>query len=867
MSQRKRLYTSILVAVLLPAVPYVASAAVGGSAATQTQAPASRAPAEAQQRETGKPKPSQPSSEKGHLKTLETVVVTGVPTVSGVTVHEASFLSTTVDRQQIKRFNAVNSDDLLRIIPGVFPEPTGGKGGNNVDVAGYPAGDGLTFLTYQIEGMPVWPLYQEADVGNFEDSLIRFDDTLQTLQSVQGGPSVVSANGQPGITINMLLRQGTPTPSGEIGVTALSEGGYRVDGFAGGPLGNSGWRASFGGYILRSDGVRSPGYPADEGGQFTATLSKEFDNSSLMFYVRRLDENDQFVTDTPLLNPSAGRFAPYPTFDPLTGTFSSRENRYLFLASEACHTPGCAPGGQTYDFQEGHGAKMKLGGLSYSYFGPNGWDFAEDFQIMMAYAPEMGFFSTGANPATLSSVVAKQALLSGLQPGSYAMAGALTTSQPVGPDTMVTVQTPAMEQNRPRSISDQFKFSHDFGNGNTLSGGAYVARTQNGRYALNAPYRILLQAKSNPVPIVVSLTTPGGTVLPLTDTQGVFTVPAAPEGDNEEKWFENISALFVSDTFKIGKWVLTGGARLARDSVHGTYHLTQNTDMDDNPLTLYNNFGQVFLPATKRIQYSNLLKSGMVGATYLLTDTSSLYAGASFGVSPNHFDVIRHVPQAARVVQKTQDFNFGYKFATPFLFLSAQVYHRTFANGAAAFNLANGGTIVTFGQGQRTNGVLVQLHAGPFHGFDVALTADYNDGRIIDPTCQEFVNQGGEKESNCDNDLHPDRQPNFEYSLRPNYRIGMPFGYLDFWAVFNHIGYHTATAVSPLGLYNDLGIGAQAGIGKHWTVTLRGTNVTDEIGLTEGNARIFAGAENQGGVILARGIEGHEYNLQVNYRF
>ncbi|MGH2506805.1 MAG: hypothetical protein ACRDHZ_05250, partial [Ktedonobacteraceae bacterium] len=573
------------------------------------------------------------------------------------------------------------------------------------------------------------------------------------------------------------------------------------------------------------------------------------------------------VTDTPLLNPSAGRFAPYPTFDPLTGTFSSREDRYLFLASQACYTPGCSPGGQTYDFQEGHGAKMKLGGFSYNYFGPNGWDFSEDFQMMMAYAPEMGLFSTGANPTSLSSIVASQAKLSGFEPGSYTMSAALTTSQPVSPDTIATVQTPAMEQNRPRSISDQFKFSHDFGNGNTLSGGAYVARMQNGRYTLNAPYRILLQAKSNPVPIVVSLTTPNGDVLPLTDTQGVFTVPAAPEGDNEEKWFENISAIFASDTFKIGKWVLTGGARLARDSVHGTYHLTQNTDMDGNPRTLYNNFGQVFLPATNRIQYSNLLRSGMVGATYLLTDTSSLYAGASFGVSPNHFDVIRHVPQAARVVQTTRDFNIGYKFATPFLFLSVQAYHRTFANGAAAFNLANGGTIVTFGEGQRTNGLLLQADVGPFGGFSVAGTADYNDGRIIDPTCQLFVDQGGEQQKNCNNGLHPDRQPNFEYSLRPNYRVDVPFGYLDFWAVFNHVGYHSATAVSPLGLYNDLGIGAQAGIGQHWTVTLRGTNVTDEIGLTEGNARIFAGVENEGGVILARGIEGHEYNLQVKYQF
>jgi hypothetical protein len=81
------------------------------------------------------------------------------------------------------------------------------------------------------------------------------------------------------------------------------------------------------------------------------------------------------------------------------------------------------------------------------------------------------------------------------------------------------------------------------------------------------------------------------------------------------------------------------------------------------------------------------------------------------------------------------------------------------------------------------------------------------------------------------------------------------------------VGYHTATADASLGMYNDIGIGAQLGVGEHWRFTLRGTNVTDNIGLTEGNARIFAGAQNLGGVILARGIEGHEYNLQIRYSF
>ena len=865
-----KLCTSILAAILFPGVPFVASAATSANDSGAAKVASGEQTASTSDQVLGaktKAKTSDVSAATQGAQTLQTVIVTGMPTVSGVTTHQASFLASTMDRVQIKQFSAINTDDLLRSIPTVFPEPTGGMGGNNVDVAGYPPGDGLTFITFELEGMPIWPLYNEGDVGNFEDSLIQFDDTIGSLQSVQGGPSVVGANGQPGITANMLLRRGTTVPSGEVGVTFLSEGGYRFNGFAGGPVGNSGWNASVGGFLLKSDGVRDPGYPADQGGQVTATLSKDFDNSSLIFYARRLDLNAQFVTDTPLINDKTGQFSAYPGFSPLTGTFSSVHNRYLFLASQACYTAGCSPGGSTYDFQQGHGAHMSLVGSSFQYDGPNGWSFSNGFQAMKAYAPEMGFFSTGQNPTQLSNIVATQAMKSGFAPGTYTTSAALTTSQPVSLNSIVTVQTPAMEQNRPRSLSDQFKFSRDFDNGNTLSGGAYLAATQNSRYALNAPYRMILQAKSNPTPVVVSITPNGGTALPLTDTQGIFTVPASPGGDNHESYHENIAAVFASDTWRLNKWVLTGGARLAEDSVHGSYHLTANTDMDANPDTLYNNFGQISLPGTNKIKYSNVMKSGMLGATYLLNDNSSVYGNISYGVSPNHFDVIRNVPQAANVVQTIHNYTVGYKFGLPYLFLSVQGYHREFLHSAGAFNLADGGVVVTFGTGLRANGAILQLRVGPFAGFKVDLTSDVVDARVIDPTCHEFVNQGGVGVCTSGAGTHPGRQPNFQYTVRPNYKVSTSFGYLEFWTLFNHVGYRTATPESPLGIYNVIGIGAAAGIGDHWVATLRGTNVSNHIGLTEGNSRIFSGTENAGGVILARGLPGHEYNLQIEYKF
>jgi hypothetical protein len=43
--------------------------------------------------------------------------------------------------------------------------------------------------------------------------------------------------------------------------------------------------------------------------------------------------------------------------------------------------------------------------------------------------------------------------------------------------------------------------------------------------------------------------------------------------------------------------------------------------------------------------------------------------------------------------------------------------------------------------------------------------------------------------------------------------------------------------------------------------------VTNELGLTESNSRIFGPAAGAGGVILARPLEGREVQAQVRYKF
>jgi hypothetical protein len=70
-----------------------------------------------------------------------------------------------------------------------------------------------------------------------------------------------------------------------------------------------------------------------------------------------------------------------------------------------------------------------------------------------------------------------------------------------------------------------------------------------------------------------------------------------------------------------------------------------------------------------------------------------------------------------------------------------------------------------------------------------------------------------------------------------------------------------------LGTYYMLSAGIIANVSRHWQFRVQGTNLTNQIGLTEGNARKTGAAIGLGGVLLARAIEGQEINFTAYYKF
>ena len=72
------------------------------------------------------------------------------------------------------------------------------------------------------------------------------------------------------------------------------------------------------------------------------------------------------------------------------------------------------------------------------------------------------------------------------------------------------------------------------------------------------------------------------------------------------------------------------------------------------------------------------------------------------------------------------------------------------------------------------------------------------------------------------------------------------------------------TGSQPLGHYHTFDMGAVATLGNHWEFRVQGTNMTNEIGVTEGNTRTQSAFASE--AVLARSIEGREVNVQVRYK-
>ena len=129
---------------------------------------AARLPAPAATPGPADPTPSQAAPEE----TAPDIVVIGTAG-AGTRRQDAAFAVTTIDSTMAQRLGTASTAEVLRAVPGVSTESSGGKTGANIFVRGYPSGGDAEYVTFQTQGVPFFPPPTLSFLENTQ--LIRID--------------------------------------------------------------------------------------------------------------------------------------------------------------------------------------------------------------------------------------------------------------------------------------------------------------------------------------------------------------------------------------------------------------------------------------------------------------------------------------------------------------------------------------------------------------------------------------------------------------------------------------------------------------------------------------------------------------------
>jgi outer membrane receptor protein involved in Fe transport len=791
---------------------------------------------------------------------LQEVVVTA--TAQSVRKLDASYNIVTASLQDIAMANPASAAEIYKLSPGVWPEASGGQTGVNIDVAGFPNGGGDSpYFTTMIQGTPLYGSPYLSFMDN--SSLMRMDDTVERVEIVQGGTSALFGPGQPGATANFILRTGSEKPEGSLGVTFFSEGGERVDAFQSGKL-TDGWYGSIGGFYRESDGVRNPQYPSDIGGQLTATLKHDLDNGSVMFWARTMHDHNQWVADFPYTVHN-GSVGVYPGFDQLNSTYNSKQLQNFQVPDPACN---CF---ENDDIGDGRGADLNYFGSELKEKFGNGWSISNNFIFDGGYVDTHALVNNG-NPAALSSYVAGLTLPAPLT--SADVNATFDNGTPVSGNQSIVTQQVWYVQKKITSVVDEFRLIKDLGFGNTLTMGLYATHfTMNDNWSLSS--NVLITNQPNASPILLSATA-GGNIYQVTSPQGVVNANGGyyilQNGDATD------IAPYLSDSWKIGPWLFDVGARvehinLAQETTNTSpVQMGTKYDLWDNAVDLPNG-------TWSHGDADHTMPTFSGGANYEFSDNMSAYVRVNNGVHFQNFDDVRcnntGCPNKTPL-ETMQNYEVGFKIQNQWMYLDASAYYKIF-NGLAytPVNIDNVpiGATATYGsdsKGGRIVGTVAPLATSDnqlLSTFKITVNAIYEDAVYKDfQGCYLYENINEVETCGTVNGNQLARLPKYQVRVTPSDTQSFGWGTLTEQVTYENIGkrFQDAGGLTPLPSYYDLAAGIDAHVGDKWEFRLLGSNLTNQLGLTEGNAR-FGGNTVQNNVGFGRSIVGREINGTVKY--
>jgi outer membrane receptor protein involved in Fe transport len=615
--------------------------------------------------------------------TVDEVFVTGTAKPERRITTSISISS--VDAQQIERLAPLGAADLLRNVPGIRAEASGGEGNANIAVRGLPvASGGGKFVQFQEDGLPVLNFGDVAFAT--ADIFVRPDYNVGRLEVVRGGSASTFTSNAPGAIFNYISKTGT-VKGGSLGFTqGVDFDRSRLDFDYGSPIGDD-WRFHVGGFYRYGEGVKDVGYKAENGGQIKANVTRELDNGYLRLNFKFLDDRAPVYVPGPIKvsgTESDPTYSSFAGFDVLSGTLQSpyfRSDLAINHNGERI-TTDVADGYRTQSRAIGGEASFDLGG---------GWTLEDRFNVAKNY----GSF-TANYPARVATAATFLSELGG--------SGA-TLRYATGPKAGQTITDPStLNGNGLASNTLLFNVTlDDFTNATnvlTLSKDYDAGRRGSGSITfgyfksyqaieMDWHWNSYLQEVNGNKSALLDVYNAAGQAI----TQNGLIAYGEPVFGNCCIRYYNvdydIDAPYVSASWKIGNLSLDGGLRYNISSASGYYAANSGTSVID-----VNQDGVIQVPeqtvpvvnmqAQKPVDYEEKYLTWSLGANYALTPDLALFGRVSRGARFNADRVlfgggVRDDGSIAEqvAVNFVEQQEGGVKFRTDLFFVNATAFHAT----------------------------------------------------------------------------------------------------------------------------------------------------------------------------------------------
>jgi outer membrane receptor protein involved in Fe transport len=793
---------------------------------------------------------------------LEEVVVTGRAGTLERTKLETSYAITTATDDEIREFAPLSATDLLKIVPGFWVEASGGESNGNIRARGIPL-DGFATIGLHEDGIP---LQHDPGLGWLNaDQVLRIDETIERVEVVRGGPSVIFSSNAPGGLVNFVTKKGTDIPEGVIKYTVGDYNLQRADFFYGGPLSED-WKIAFGGYYRRDDGIREPGFTANDGGQLRLTLSREFTDGRLDISLRKLDDKTFFALPLPLTLDEGANPAEVPGFNANTDTT---------LGPDVLNFDMKTPDGiRKYDLSRG--THVDLTALTINFEKTvEDWTFSNKFRYRDSEVLRNSAFPNTPAPAAEQLDAVRDAALAAFPGAVDVRLQFAGTGEPfdlanengnglVMTSNFTSVAPPLSEVINDIRLSRVFDIA---GQSHDVSFGAYFASYDAEFDRLASLY--LTEVRGQPRNLdIVAVDAAGNTVGRVTDTNGIVRYGSNfQEADDEAQ----IWAFYVTDEWQItDRFRLDGGLRWEEINARGTAQLASPVDLGD-PTTLADDqvlYGSgVFLPFDRT--FDDLAFS--LGGNFNLTDDSAVFGRYTSSFLLPDSGTFRENPDREITGVDITQIEGGYKHVGDTFGLFATLFFTEFENVEFTNSVIDPVTGSLTEQREfastETLGIEFEGFWTPADLFELSATFTWQDAEFKNFAFSEL--QDGVLTPVDFSGNQPIRIPELAASIRPT--LVFLDGSLRIYAESQYYSKRYGDAANTVELpdYTVINAGATYFLNDAMEITVSGHNLDNEIGLTEGNPRAgqFTSGDAGNVFFLARPIFGRSVRASFAYRF